>query len=194
VLDSRYLGVPQRRRRVFILARRSRGRRASEVLLEPESGGGDFEAGAEARAGVAERSEERPDDVGALQAKRGYRNSVQDAAQRHLIARSLTAETGQRNDATAQNLIPEHYYIEGFEDGTLTAAGQDGGPPRSDRTPLISTSPDPDGVRAPSGVPRGMDYRCAHDPKPDGPRYAACGDAVTANVAEWIGRRLIEHG
>lgn len=27
-------------------------------------------------------------------------------------------------------------------------------------------------------------------PKPDSPRYAATGDAVTANVAEWIGRRL----
>lgn len=29
------------------------------------------------------------------------------------------------------------------------------------------------------------------DPKPDGPRYAAMGDAVTANVAEWIGLRLV---
>ena len=24
----------------------------------------------------------------------------------------------------------------------------------------------------------------------DGPRYRACGNAVTVNVAEWIGRRL----
>jgi DNA (cytosine-5)-methyltransferase 1 len=31
------------------------------------------------------------------------------------------------------------------------------------------------------------------NPKPDGPRYAACGDAVTSNVAEWIGRRLMAH-
>jgi DNA (cytosine-5)-methyltransferase 1 len=29
------------------------------------------------------------------------------------------------------------------------------------------------------------------DPQPDGPRYAACGDGVTASVAEWIGRRLL---
>lgn len=28
------------------------------------------------------------------------------------------------------------------------------------------------------------------DPPPDGPRYAALGDAVTVNVAEWIGVRL----
>jgi DNA (cytosine-5)-methyltransferase 1 len=27
---------------------------------------------------------------------------------------------------------------------------------------------------------------------PDSPRYAAMGDAVTVNVAEWIGRRLME--
>lgn len=40
VLDSRYFGVPQRRRRVFILARRSDGQRAAEVLLEPEGDGG----------------------------------------------------------------------------------------------------------------------------------------------------------
>ncbi len=35
--------------------------------------------------------------------------------------------------------------------------------------------------------------RCALDPQPDGPRYAACGDAVTTYVAEWIGRRLLSH-
>ena len=29
---------------------------------------------------------------------------------------------------------------------------------------------------------------------PDSRRYAALGDAVTASVAEWIGRRLIAHG
>ena len=33
---------------------------------------------------------------------------------------------------------------------------------------------------------------CTHDPRPDGSRYAACGDAVTVNVAYWIGRRLVE--
>lgn len=40
VLDSRYFGVPQRRRRVFILARRADGDRAAKVLLEPEGDGG----------------------------------------------------------------------------------------------------------------------------------------------------------
>jgi DNA (cytosine-5)-methyltransferase 1 len=53
VLDSRYLGVPQRRERVFILARRARGQRCAEILLEPEGGGGDFEACAAPRKGAA---------------------------------------------------------------------------------------------------------------------------------------------
>jgi DNA (cytosine-5)-methyltransferase 1 len=35
--------------------------------------------------------------------------------------------------------------------------------------------------------PRRTEESC---PPPDSRRYAACGDAVTANVAEWIGRRL----
>lgn len=35
---------------------------------------------------------------------------------------------------------------------------------------------------------------CAYDPKPDGPRYAQMGNAVTVNVAEWIGHRLREFG
>jgi hypothetical protein len=39
----------------------------------------------------------------------------------------------------------------------------------------------------------GGDY-CAVDPKPDGPRTAACGDGVVAPVGEWIGRRIITYG
>jgi DNA (cytosine-5)-methyltransferase 1 len=31
------------------------------------------------------------------------------------------------------------------------------------------------------------------DSTPDSRRYAALGDAVTVNVAEWIGRRLMQH-
>lgn len=33
----------------------------------------------------------------------------------------------------------------------------------------------------------------AHEPKPDGPRYAAMGNAVTVNVSFWLGTRLAEY-
>jgi hypothetical protein len=41
-------------------------------------------------------------------------------------------------------------------------------------------------VREAPGFPGPM------DPPPDGPRYAATGNAVTVNVAEWLGRRIMD--
>lgn len=54
----------------------------------------------------------------------------------------------------------------------------------------------PDGWTLPDGPsladepnhPHRTDEAC---PKPDGPRYAAAGDGVTANVSEWIGTQLL---
>ena len=40
-------------------------------------------------------------------------------------------------------------------------------------------------------IPDGTDWR--EYPRPDGPRYAQMGNAVTVPVAEWIGRRLMEY-
>ena len=39
--------------------------------------------------------------------------------------------------------------------------------------------------------PVGIDFD--PNPRPDGPRYAACGDAVTVNVSYWIGCRLRDY-
>jgi DNA (cytosine-5)-methyltransferase 1 len=46
----------------------------------------------------------------------------------------------------------------------------------------------PDGWTIPDDTPW-QDH-----PKPDGPRYAQMGNAVTVPVAEWIGRRIMEYG
>jgi DNA (cytosine-5)-methyltransferase 1 len=146
VLDSRYFGVPQRRRRVYLLGRRARGRRAAEVLLEPESGGGDFAAGRAAGEGTA--------------------GGAQSGAR--FVSENQRAET-RLTDYARQ----------------LTGGG---GKPGQGYPAVLSTSPHPDRVRAPSGPARRVD---APHGAADGPRYAACGDAVTVPVAEWIGRRLL---
>lgn len=52
ILDAQYFGVPQRRRRVFVVASFGNGR-AAEVLFERESGAGDTETGRKAGEDVA---------------------------------------------------------------------------------------------------------------------------------------------
>lgn len=57
----------------------------------------------------------------------------------------------------------------------------------------------PDGWTVPDGpslidAPTWLDPGYVPDeryPRPDDPRLSACGDGVTAPVAEWIGRRLV---
>jgi DNA (cytosine-5)-methyltransferase 1 len=81
VLDSNLHGVPQRRRRVFILARRAGVAPGQPVLLEPEGVRGnpseDFEPGEEAaplppaRAGVRGQQGVVPDATGTLTARYG---------------------------------------------------------------------------------------------------------------------------
>lgn len=218
VLDSRYFGVPQRRRRVFIVARRARGRRAVEVLLEPEGGGGDFEASSKegkrtsllAESGAVQSLDKRGGGADDNEAQAGHLSASPD------IAAPLTKgrATGEgvsypgRRQEDDQNLVAHTLRAEGFdasEDGTgrgtpLIAGAitrRYGKGTDSDATDaLICPQALPDGVRAASGLSAGVDLgaTCAVDPLPDGPRYAACGDAVTVNVAEWLFRRILERG
>jgi DNA (cytosine-5)-methyltransferase 1 len=117
--------------------------------------------------------------------------------------------------------MPEHYYIEDFEDGTLTSSTG-----RIDRHPLIAAVAENQrgevletayshqltsgggkpgqgygAVRVDSTVRRLTPRECERlqgfpddwtDLGPDTRRYAALGDAVTVPVAEWIGRRLAD--
>lgn len=82
VLDSRHFGVPQRRRRVFILARRAPGERARAVLLEPEGGGGDPAPRHQARAGAAGGAADGAGVAGPLTRRygKGVNTTVDDGA------------------------------------------------------------------------------------------------------------------
>jgi DNA (cytosine-5)-methyltransferase 1 len=152
-LDSRYFGVPQRRRRVFILARRATGRRALQVLLEPEGSGRDNPTGRKAGEGST-----RPSQRGPADPRRG------DIS--YAVTSKWVKGNGGPSGDECQNLV----------------AGE---------------AANPDGVRAASRLPGRVDDAPVTSPvdlKPDGRRYAAMGDAVTVNVAQWIGQRLNEHG
>ena len=159
VLDSRYFGVAQRRRRVFILGRRASGRRAAQVLLDPEGGGGSSQSGLIPRESVAKWPKGRypqaggdpPPDPDRVGAPSGFSGRVDDP---------------------------------------VTAF-------HATQTPIHSTEHAPSlGSSAQIGVmgSGSGDTSCPYDPKPDSPRYAQMGNAVTVPVAEWIGHRLREFG
>lgn len=102
VFDSQYAGVPQRRRRVFIVGHLGDGR-AAEVLFERESRAWDFEAGQKQGTNVA----------GTLAAgthASGFNG--QDAYQNKLIANAISTRPAQRMSAE------DNYVI-----GTLSASG-----------------------------------------------------------------------
>lgn len=61
---------------------------------------------------------------------------------------------------------------------------------------VASAGPDREG-EAP-GLPGWLDdplrpLTCPAEPRPDGPREAQMGNAVTVGVAEWIGQRLLAY-
>jgi DNA (cytosine-5)-methyltransferase 1 len=78
-----------------------------------------------------------------------------------------------RIDAAVRRLTPtECERLQGFPDGWTIPTG-------------------PSLVSVPSWY--ATDERREEDPLPDGPRYAAMGNAVTVPVIEWIGRRIVNH-
>jgi len=76
ILDAQFAGVPQRRRRVFVVGYLGDWRPPAAVLFEPESLRGDSPPRCAAREAIA----------GALGARTGRSSSAQDAAAGHIIA------------------------------------------------------------------------------------------------------------
>ena len=120
VLDAQHFGVPQRRRRVFIVGCLGDDRRPVEVLLEPESSGGDLASGIEAGPGVAGGSV-----AGALRTRVGQ---LDDADSVNLVVSALTANGvgtcgADDNQAQAGHLVP---FVKSARSG---APGADGSLP-----------------------------------------------------------------
>lgn len=119
VLDARWFGVAQRRRRVYVLARLpGDGPHPAEVLALAESGGRDCAARGEARSVTAGRAPNGAGTVGALGAGgangRAWRLGSDEAAAGHAVVNALTASGSTRGGRHGKDLI-----------GTLSAG--DGG-------------------------------------------------------------------
>lgn len=220
VLDAQYLGVAQRRRRVFVVAG-PRDRDVASVLLEPESVSGDP---------PPSRASRLDPPVGALCGTSpggGHRVGPDEAAAGICIpvpVEPLAVSENQRGElrltdyayaVTTGGGKPGQGYpavlgpaypiaTRGRDGGSQLELGEpdvyntlragDGG---SSRDPKVLTPAQAVRRLTPRECERLMSYpddwtRYADTGAElgDGPRYRLCGNGVVSNVAEWIGRRL----
>lgn len=202
VLDAQGFGVPQRRRRVFIVGCLGNRASAAEVLLEPESGGGNLTPRTEpttitsalTRNGVGAGG--RPDD-NAAQANHliPFRKSttthgptVNDEAWEP-AGTSNTLDTGNRT-RTPHAVLAFHLTqdpISGTTTPALSAGNQQG----------CATL----GVHEELGVRRLIPRECERlqgfpddwtAGQSDNVRYKQLGNAVAVPVVAWIARRMKE--
>ncbi len=208
ILDSRYFGVPQRRRRVYILGAladgdpRAAAERAGQILAVGSRCDRHPPTRGEAREGAAVASLSGlgtggPDDNDgqagrivsyALNGKLGHRD---DGESETFIASTLKSQAGKGGSGIG----PEHTFV--------TAFHQTQDPIHGDNlTPALGETSIGMGVYQGASVRRLMPVECERlQALPDGwtdlggtadsRRYAALGDAVTASVGEWIGRRIM---
>lgn len=215
VLDSLYFGVAQRRRRVFIV-----GHLGSlcppEILFERPRSTRDSKTGQRKEAhstGVITKSIEtvgRGRDNGngngnrtgnTVLLGRGTENGHSryiygpDDAGEEKVSNSpgiaiRTGQTGSNGWGVLQDGTV-HTLDRSTPPAVLIEEAQD------QRHTPTNTPPDPDRMRSPARLPEGLDDPGAMEEKDllpkgiDSPRYKATGNAVTVNVAEWIGKRIV---
>jgi DNA (cytosine-5)-methyltransferase 1 len=214
VLDSRYFGVAQRRRRVFFVCGPDEAR-AAQVLFEPEGGAWDLAARGEARAGAS-----RELDEGADAACFNLRGRAEGAREpgAHLVTHTLKAEGHDASEDGTGRGVPMVCFDptagrdqRAYDDGTTPGLKVGTTLSSMPWAPAIASSIavrrlTPTECERLQGFPDG--WTCldvpledwARDPEsaadrcqcPDSPRYRMMGNAVTVPVIEWLGRRLRE--
>ena len=227
-LDSRYFGVPQRRRRIFLVARRVEAgvdpRAASGFALQSlcESGSGDTTPCIPPWQNAPRTVDDGVGDGSIFNATGAFGNWVEEPRARELSRRDYKssnhlavveqASTLQSNhsggvrldaeSAAGGHLVPETFsvYPEGGNGADIAASKVDRSPSltkvRSERgihvTERMSVRRlSPTECEALMGWPR--NWTAPEGVKaPDSRRYAACGDGIVANVAYWIGQRIMQ--
>ncbi|CAH1670633.1 MULTISPECIES: DNA cytosine methyltransferase [unclassified Chelatococcus] len=203
MLDAQYFGVPQRRRRVFVVGYLGDWRPAAAVLFERESLRGDLaprrEAGERATVGA----------LAGTSPSGGWRIGADEAAAGQLVAFGGNNTAGPIDVATAINAHGGPYGRMDFESETFVAhafdARQSDVVQYGDMTGPLDTDGWGVGVQDASAVRRLTPRECERlqgfeddwtlipfrgKPAADGPRYKALGNSMAVPVMRWIGERI----
>lgn len=192
VLDAQHFGVPQRRRRVFVVEHSGGWRGPAAVLLESEGVRGDSAQGGGKGAqiartittGTGKRYDADTEDfvVGTLQTgsdgRRGWRIGADEAAAGHVIAHPATLSLRGRDGGATAEL--------GGDVATALRASQGGGDKPfilTDRVRRLT----PRECERLQGFP---DDWTAIPQASDSARYKAIGNSMAVPVMRWISRRI----
>jgi DNA (cytosine-5)-methyltransferase 1 len=175
VLDAQYFGVPQRRRRVFVVAHSSGdARRAGEILFEPESLSGNHKTSRTKGQGIA------------------------DASITGSVSSKWAKGTGGPAGDECYNLVPVMYQHNQTDarlkeepktsQTVIARFGTGGG-----HTPLVRHHVSvrkltPIECERLQGFPDG--YTDIMSNTPDSSRYIAIGNSMAVPVMRWIGKRI----
>ncbi len=169
VLDSQFFGVAQRRRRVFIVGRFGKPC-PPEVLFESQGRAGDSPKGRKAGANIA-------DTLGASADREGGHPPA--VAGFNLGAGATAGSIGYEEE-----ISPTLRGADGGNRAGVVATMRSEGDAHTgfqDEQGIVCAPTDPDRMRDFAGLPLGLDSA----------RYRALGNAVTVQVAQWIGERIL---
>lgn len=198
-LDAQYFGVPQRRKRIFLVASARKEFRPDKILFEQKSLSGNFEKSKKQRENIASFTAssfgqyEQVDKSGTIRASGGDCGHGSETIIAEQISKCLTTGTGSRIDYESESFIVHGTQDPCVSKDTAFTVGRNNGAEN-----VITTNMQ---VRrlTPLECERLQGFPDNHTLVPykgrlaaDSPRYKACGNSMAVPVMKWIGKRILD--